>query len=96
MTRGLAILLAFAVLNGCAARLEPPIVQSWTAVLVHDDRVVFETTVTALDALMYLQQCPTVRGLRRVSTGYACRMRWFRFVSLDSKARIAIYRELQP
>jgi hypothetical protein len=80
--------------SGCAARLQPPIVQAWTAVLVHDDRVVFETTVTALDALMYLRQCPTTGGLRRITTGYRCRMRWFRFWSLDRQARIAIYREL--
>jgi hypothetical protein len=90
-------LMGATVVSGCAARLQPPIVQAWTAVLVSDQTVVFEATVTELYPVMTLTQCPTGRGLRRASTGgYACWQRLFRFVSLDHASRTAFYRELVP
>ena len=91
------LIIPVLLLSGCALRtLPPPIVQTWTALLVHDETVVFATPVTELWPVMTLTQCPTRSGLRRVSTGYGCHERLFRFVSLDRKHRTAIYRELVP
>ena len=83
------------LLSGCATRLQPPIVQAWTAVLLHDRAIVHVETVTQLFPYLTLTQCRHASGLSNAAWR-PCAERVFRFVTLDRKRRTVTYRELVP
>lgn len=88
----IAVLCAL-TLTACATRLQPPIVQQWTAVLTDGDQVVLTTTVTAIYPwLTWTRPCTRERGL--VVASACARVRRFRFTTLDRRRRVVTYTEV--
>ena len=89
-------LLVVLLTPACAARqVPPPIEQEWIAVLLHDDIVVKTAIVTTIFPTLTWNECAP-RELRLASIRGRCHARLFRFVSMDRRQRLAIYRELRP
>lgn len=94
MRAAAAALLVAWIIGGCAPRLAPPIVQTWTAVLTEDgERVLVATTVQAIyPVVTWTIACAHEPGIHTIRTGAACpRVRTFRATRLDRRRRIVVY-----